>query len=145
MSRKILSFALILSFVIILAACGGNNKENSNNTSTNTPETPAPVVEVEEPSNEYGDTGGLKLPLVDKPTTITWMLVGENPVDDKMIVKEIEKRTGITVDFQVVPTATFQDKLRVTMASGKLPDIFHGLKPAELKKMGQQKSSSRHQ
>src|SRR5690606_19238257 len=87
--------------------------------------------------NQWGDTGGLKLPLVDKPTTLTWMLVGENPVNDKLIVKEIEKRTGIKLNIQTVPSASFQDKLRVTLGSGKLPDIFHGLKPAELKKLGQ--------
>ena len=136
MSRKYLSIILILSF-LILAACGSNNNNAANNVNEPAPvETPAetPV----EPNDEYGDTGGLTLPLVDKPTTISWMLISDNPANDKLIAKEIEKRTGITLDLQTNPSATFQDKLRVKMASGKLPDIFHGLKPAELKKLGQQ-------
>jgi putative aldouronate transport system substrate-binding protein len=66
------------------------------------------------------------------------MLVSENPANDKLIVKEIEKRTGITLDLQTYSPTTFQEKLRVIVASGNLPDIFHGLTPAELKKIGQQ-------
>jgi len=146
LSSKLISTALILSLMItVLAACGGGTKEkndasNSPSSSSSDPSSsPSSSPASSESAFEgYGDTGGLQLPIVDKPTTINWMLVGENPVNDKMIVKEIEKRTGITVNFQTVPSATFQDKLRVTMASGKLPDIFHGLKPEELKKLGQQ-------
>jgi putative aldouronate transport system substrate-binding protein len=145
MSRKILSITLILSLVItILAACSGkNNKEAVNSATNSAANTTAPSstpASTEDVTNKYGDTGGLKLPLVDKPTTINWMLVSENPANDKLIVKEIEKRTGITLNLITVPSATFQDKLRVTMASGKLPDIFHGLTPSELKKLGQQKA-----
>lgn len=146
MTRKLLSVVLICSLMItILAACGENNKDeaarNNNSATGNEANTPAEKPAAEESNqNQYGDTGGLKLPLVDKPTKITWMLVGENPVNDKLVAKEIEKRTGITVDFQTFSTTTYQDKLRVTVASGKLPDIFHGLKLAELNKIGQQKA-----
>src|SRR5690606_20782582 len=100
-TRKLLSVVLICSLMItILAACGGNNDNSSNNASTNTnvsgntntnsgsdasSETPA------EDTNQYGDTGGLTLPLVDKPTKITWMLVGESDVNDKLVKQEILK------------------------------------------------------
>lgn len=151
MSRKMLSVALILTLVITLIAACSSGNNNNGNTNTNTgssnntsnkgnngsTDTPAPSNN-EDTSSQYGDTGGLKLPLVDKPTTITWMLVSENPANDKLIAKEIEKRTGITLDLQTHSGATYQDKLRITLGSGKLPDIFHGLKPAELKKIGQQ-------
>ena len=149
MTRKLLSVVLICSLMItILAACGGNsgnnsannaasNSNTSGNTNTEKDNNAAPETSAEE-NNQYGDTGGLTLPLVDKPTKITWMLVGEGDANDKLVKQEILKRTGIEVDFQVVSGSTFQDKLRVTLASGKLPDIFHGLKPAELKEIGQQ-------
>ncbi|WP_438350565.1 extracellular solute-binding protein [Paenibacillus sp. FA6] len=139
MSRKMLSMTLVLALMIsVLAACGGGNNKSAgtNNTPANT--TTPPPVEETVAAPDYGDTGGLTLPLVDKPTTVTWMIATENPVNDKMIAKEIEKRTGITVDFQTHSSSNFQDKLRVTVASGKLPDIFSGLKASELKKMGQQ-------
>lgn len=151
MSRKLLNITLVVVLMLsIFTACAsnngnnGNNGNSANNGSSNSENkdggnaTETPTKEGEKLTDQYGDTGGLELPLVDKPTTITWMLVSENPANDKLIAKEIEKRTGITVDLQTVPPATYQDKLRVTMASGKLPDIFHGLKAAELKKMGQQ-------
>src|SRR5690606_6931779 len=85
MTRKLLSVVLMCSLIItILAACGGNNNngaagnDNSgSNTSTNTPQEKPGAVPAEE-NNQYGDTGGLTLPLVDKPTKITWMLVGES-------------------------------------------------------------------
>lgn len=147
MSRKFLKLVLIFTLIVtVVAACGGgknNGKKDAgdtpNNSSTNQSNNNDKdnSNEAEDLTNKWGDTGGIKLPIVDKPTTITWMLVGENPVNDKLIVKEIEKRTGITLDIQTVPSAGYQDKLSVIVGSGKLPDIFHGLKPAELKKLGQ--------
>ncbi|WP_055109271.1 extracellular solute-binding protein [Paenibacillus ihumii] len=142
MSKRLLSMTLVLVLVgSLLAGCGAKNaggkETNSSGGATNAP--PSNAV-VEDSTNEYGDTGGLKLPLVDKPTKLTWMVVSETPLNDKLVAKEIEKRTGITVDFQHYSSATFQDKLRLIVASGKLPDIFHGLKRDELKKIGQQKA-----
>ncbi|AGA57410.1 ABC-type sugar transport system, periplasmic component [Thermobacillus composti KWC4] len=147
--KRLLALLLVLTMIaMIIAACGGGNKEQGNNSSSNSTagssnsgSTNAASPESEgaaDTTAQYGDTGGLKLPLVDEPVTITWMLVGDEPVNDKLIAREIEKRTGIKVDFQVYSSATYQEKLRVTVASGKLPDIFHGLTAAELKKLGQQ-------
>lgn len=155
MSKKLLSIILVLSLIVtLLAACGGNNNgENVNNTN-NTKNTDnggnkdnggkTPDDSGDKKNNDsgnsadYGDTGGLELPLVDEPTTVTWMLVSNNEANDKLIAKEIEKRTGITVDLQTVPAASYKDKLRVTVASGNLPNIFHGLPSAELKEMGKE-------
>ncbi len=145
--KKLLSIAVVLSLVaMLIAACGGSGEKSGNGASPGASpsasdtgsETAGASAQPSETASQYGDTGGLKLPLVDKPTTITWMLVSDEPANDKMIAKEIEKRTGIKVNFQTYSSATFGEKLRVTVASGKLPDIFHGLKPAELKKLGQQ-------
>ncbi|RJE87634.1 extracellular solute-binding protein [Paenibacillus sp. 1011MAR3C5] len=139
MSKKLMTVVLALTLVAsMLAACSSNGNSGGNSPSAALTQSATPTGDGGEAANQYGDTGGLTLPLVDKPTTLTWMLVSDNPVNDKMIVKEIEKRTGIKLNIQNYSSATYQDKLRVTLASGKLPDIFHGLKPAELKKIGQQ-------
>ncbi|GGH09698.1 extracellular solute-binding protein [Paenibacillus segetis] len=142
MSKRLLSMALTLMVTSsLLAACGSNNNASGKETNTTNGATNAPTnAVVEEATNQYGDTGGLKLPLVDKPTTLTWMVVSDFQLNDKLIAKEIEKRTGITVDFQSYSATTFDDKLRLVVASGKLPDIFSGLRPDELKKIGQQKA-----
>lgn len=144
MSKRILSMVLVLIMAsTLLAACGsggGKNGSASNGDKNGgASNTPGNAV-VEDTSSQYGDTGGLKLPLVDKPTKLTWMVVSDFQLNDKLIAKEIEKRTGITVDFQSYSATTYEDKLRLVVASGKLPDIFNGLQPDELKKIGQQKA-----
>ncbi|HZG87719.1 extracellular solute-binding protein [Paenibacillus sp.] len=147
MKHKLVSTSLILTLLAsILAACSGSGGGEAAEPEATPPaandagtQQSQPAAEAEKPaSNPYGDTGGLTLPLVDKPTKLTWMLVSENPANDKLIAKEIEKRTGITLDLQTYSPTTYQDRLRVVVASGQLPDIFHGLTQAELKKIGQQ-------
>lgn len=146
MSKKLTQkwVALVISCVMlltVLAACSSNNGGNNggaatptNNSGTSTPATtPAPVETV-----DYGDTGGLTLPLVDKPTEITWMVTSDFNVDNTLVVQELEKRTGIKVKFQTVPSSQYKDKLAVTLASGDLPDIFYGLPLSELKDIGAQ-------
>jgi putative aldouronate transport system substrate-binding protein len=67
------------------------------------------------------------------------MLVSDNPdPSNSMVIKEIEKRTGIKLDIQAYTGQTFKDKLKVVVASGNLPDIWHGLTIAEVNKMGAQ-------
>ncbi|MFD0712037.1 extracellular solute-binding protein [Paenibacillus sp. GCM10027626] len=143
MTKKWLSMSLVLALsATLLAACGGNG--GTSNTKGSGNEKPANTnqgtTKTADP-NQYGDTGGVKLPIVDKPTTINWMVVSENTdLNDKLFVKEIEKRTGIKINFQAYSPTTYNDKLKVTVASGKLPDIFHGLTASELKKIGKQKA-----
>ncbi|MCY9592144.1 ABC transporter substrate-binding protein [Paenibacillus chitinolyticus] len=131
MTRKLLSTFLSLTlFATIASACAGGKQEGASSANTK-PSTAAAA--------DYGDTGGLKLPLVDEPVTLNWMLVSDNPdLSNKLIVKEIEKRTGIKLNIQAYSTANYKDKLKVVMASGKLPDVFHGLTPAEANKLGSQ-------
>ncbi|MDF2670264.1 MAG: extracellular solute-binding protein [Paenibacillus sp.] len=130
MSRK-LKISLVLTLTAaLIAGCGGTKEGN-----TETAASPTPQVS----SVNYGDTGGIKLPIVSQPTTLTWMLVSENMnLANSMVVKEIEKRTGIKLDIQAYSSQTYKDKLKVVVASGNLPDIWHGLSVAELNKMGGQ-------
>lgn len=135
MSRKFKSMLLSLSAVAIIASgCGGGTKESGSGALDAGKKAENGAV-----TQSYGDTGGLKLPIVDKPTTLTWMLVSDTPnLNDSMVVKEIEKRTGIKLDIQAYSSQTYKDKLKVVVASGKLPDIFHGQTQAEINKMGVQ-------
>ncbi|WP_419874846.1 extracellular solute-binding protein [Candidatus Pristimantibacillus sp. PTI5] len=142
MKKKWLTVMLALTMIIVsLAACSGNGGEKNNEGSTtNSPSNNPSTTPAADPQ-QYGDTGGLTLPIVKEPTTITYMLPSNaaNLNDNKLVVNEILKRTGIKVEFQTYSPQTYQDKLKVVVASGKLPDIFTGLKSAELKKIGQQK------
>ncbi|WP_274364570.1 extracellular solute-binding protein [Paenibacillus thermotolerans] len=152
MAKKMTYLALLLALVVSLfAGCGGGASEQSGGEpSGSAAENEAPAddsgdaaaaeeEQAAEEAQQYGDTGGLKLPLVDKPVTLTWMLVSENTnLNNSLIVQEIEKRTGIKLDIQAYSPATYKDKLKVVLASGKLPDLFHGLTLSEVNKMGSQ-------
>lgn len=150
MSKKVLSMILVFTLVAtLLAACGGGNNEennpgnnnnvdqssNTDNGNDNTDENAG--NDTEDTSSEYGDTGGLTLPLVDEPVTLKWMLVSDNTdLNESLIAKEIEKRTGITLDIQAYASGTYGEKLKAVLASGQLPDLFHGLPLAEVNDMG---------
>ena len=140
LTRKSMVMLLVLAMAMtLLAACSGNNGGNSNAGGTNGGGGSAgSAAPTESASADYGDTGGLTLPLVDEPTEITWMLVGEYEVNNSLVAQEIEKRTGIKVNFQTVSSSQYLDKLSVTLGSGDLPDIFHGLKIPELNDIGQE-------
>ncbi len=142
-------FALLLAIVLtfsFLTACSKEKPESVDKTQeTEQKEDDSKEQEEEKEEEEpeetvdYGDTGGLELPLVDEPVTITWMVVSSlTDANDKPVIKEIEERTGIKVDVMAVPKASYAEKLKITLGSGKLPDIVHGLSLAEANKMGAQ-------
>ncbi|CAM3905021.1 extracellular solute-binding protein [Cohnella lubricantis] len=136
-NRRVSSLLAGTMILALLAACSGNNGNNGA-ASTSPSSGASPSASASAAAADYGDTGGLTLPIVSEPTEITWMLVGEHDVNDLLVAKEIEKRTGIKVNFQTVSSAQYQDKLSVTLASGDLPDIVHGVPMNELKEMGQE-------
>lgn len=138
MLKKKKHFVVLSTLTLIaslVAGCsGGTTKQEVAGTSS----TPSQAVSTNTEKN-IGDTGGLKLPIVDKPTTITWMLDSANTnLSDSMVVKEIEKRTGIKLDIQAYTSQTYNDKLKLVVASGKLPDIFYLLPLEETNKLGLQ-------
>jgi len=75
---------------------------------------------------DYGDTGGITLPLVSKPTTLKYY-VQEHPSTpfkkDWVIWKNLSEATGITFDFVVVGADTFEQKMRLLYSTNDLPDI----------------------
>jgi putative aldouronate transport system substrate-binding protein len=54
------------------------------------------------------------------------------PKDDSPVALEIEKLTNSNIHFEWVPNASYQDKMNITLASGKLPTIMYipGVKEA---------------
>ncbi len=146
MKKRFISCILVVAMAAGLLAGCGNSKpaETSKTDPTKAPQTETAkdaekTPEAETEDSIYGDTGGLKLPLVDKPTTVTWMLQSQvQGLNDKDVIKEIEKRTGITLDIQSYPGTSYADKLNITLASGTLPDIITGSTFSEVNKLGGQ-------
>ena len=120
--KKLLIIALtVVMMFSVLAGCTNTGQQTPSPTqAVDKSPTEQPTGEpTTEPEDNYGDTGGLTLPLVDKEVKLTWMLVTSlTDVNDKPIIKELEKRTGINLDIQAVPGSSYAEKLKITMGSG---------------------------
>ncbi len=151
--KQFISLALSLTLLFTLAACGGSatpttSEGKSTSEGTTTTKTEESTTEgsegsetsSEEPGEDYGDTGGLKLPVVDSPVDITWVVA--SPVEnltDKQIPQEISKRTGVNLIIESYPEASYPEKVKSMIGSGSVPDIFTGaLSLAELNEYGEQ-------
>ena len=72
-------------------------------------------------------TGGLKLPLVDSPVTITWMVPSDvTNLNDLPVVKEISRRTGVTLNLMAYPKK-MAEKAEHRSGKRQLPDIINGV------------------
>ncbi|BFH64359.1 ABC transporter substrate-binding protein [Paenibacillus azoreducens] len=81
-------------------------------------------------------------PIVDKPLTLKIMSQDAGKADwGKMpVMQEMEKLTGIHMEYQLTPIDSFATKKNLIFASGDMPDIFYAadLKPAEQVTYGSQ-------
>jgi len=127
------TLCLGLAAVIGMAGCSGNSANdpgNTGNSNTNVTETSAPVdnSKVEATGTVY-DTGGVQLPLAE-PGTVELTYMGNDVwapnksfKDNLPVQQEIEKRTGIKMNFDVYSSDT-ELVLQTRLASGvNLPDI----------------------
>lgn len=111
-SMKALTMLVAIG-VLVSTVSGCGKKENSTDTKTNTDVSDA------KPGNQT-------LPLVSKPTTFKVWLPTNNNVksfDDSEYFKELEKRTGVHVEFISPAVGQEQASLNLLIASGGLPDI----------------------
>ncbi|MFD2701123.1 extracellular solute-binding protein [Paenibacillus shunpengii] len=98
-SIKVLSLSLALT--TILAGCGSNSSSNNN----------------ESPSSVQSK----------KQTEISIFTINysaETPQADNVIELEMEKRTDTKLDITFQPANSFDDKFKVTLSSGQLPDVM---------------------
>ena len=75
---------------------------------------------------DYGDTGGLKLPITKKGEHIS-ILASSSEIDlqDSAFIQELIRRTGVDLEVIAVAPSTMSEKTKVMAASGDaMPDIF---------------------
>ncbi|MGG1634973.1 extracellular solute-binding protein [Paenibacillus sp. FSL K6-3182] len=122
-SSLLLSITLLAS---VLAACGSPNEGKSNNGSTGSKGSTS--VEASGVSKDG-------FPIVKEPITLKMMSqdVGVADWNQMPVLQEMEKLTGIKLQFQNAPLDSFATKKNLVFASGDLPDMFYAadLKPAE--------------
>ena len=90
-------------------------------------------------------TEGVKkegFPIVDEPITLTVMSQDAGVADwnTMPVLQEMEKLSGIKLEYQLSPIDSFETKKNLVFASGDLPDMFYAadLKPAEQVTYGSQ-------
>lgn len=135
--------ALMLCLCLLMAACQGGG----GSASTAEPAASAPAdASAATSGTDAGEanaagterTGGLALPLVDEPVTITWMVPSDvENLNGLPVLEEIAKRTGITINMMPYPSKSYSEKLNTMIGSGSLPDIVNGMILADTNAYGQ--------
>lgn len=128
--RKASSLLLSLTLLIsVLAACGSPNANDEGNAKGSNAGTETAT------SNQAEGVSKEGFPIVSEPITLKMMSQDVGVADwNKMpVLQEMEKLTGIKLQYQNAPLDSFATKKNLVFASGDLPDIFYAadLKPAE--------------
>ncbi|GIN70024.1 ABC transporter substrate-binding protein [Bacillus sp. J14TS2] len=130
MKNKKVIFLLMMSLMLVLAACSGKKSSG--------PETPEISEEDLENVNESG------MPIVNEPITLKFM-AGKPPTtaddyNEVLIWKEYEEMTNVHIDWELVPFEAREEKRNLALAGGKLPDVFYtmALPNSDLLKYGEQ-------
>lgn len=109
MLKKIISLLTAVSLVLMLCSC---NSDIGN-------------LIYKATSEEYGDTGGLSLPIDVEGTTVSIMLSSAiQDLEDKMVIKELCERTGIDINIINVPSSEMSQETKVLLSTNDLPDIL---------------------
>src|SRR5690625_2173630 len=110
MNKKLLLTFISVLFLIILAACGGNNGSENNESVDNPTE-----------SNDEGTKS-------DEEVNLTFWHIetGESTTVVENAVKRFEeKHEGVSVDVVQVENDPYKTNLVVAMGGGSPPDVFH--------------------
>lgn len=116
---KVLSALLVAVMALSIGACG-KNPESTESTGNTGGETAASTSGTSSQSNSAG------LPIVkDK---ITLRILSETRADiqlgnDMPVFQELEKRTNVHLDWELLPVTKPEEKLNLIMSSGQLPDL----------------------
>lgn len=107
-------FAVFLACVLILSLTACNGNTSSSDSGTNDSSTPATsgTSETQEP-----ETVEITAFAMEGPYTT-------GDFNDLAIWKYSEEATGVKVNFETAPSASFEEKLALKFASNELPDVF---------------------
>lgn len=134
--RIALFIAVIMMVAVFLPACGKTEKAPT----SDAPDTSTSKVESKEEAKEESketaaeekyEKGDYTLPIVEEETVIRWMgrdseEAGTSFLTSPSIVwDEVQKRTGITVEWDVVPNQEYREIMGLRLASKQdMPDII---------------------
>ena len=134
-AKKLVALLLVLAMVLSLAACGnGGNSSTSSETSTSSAAEDSSAAEEGETGDdgETAETGEFQLPIVDEPTTLSYFVADDSNAaimttdwNDNEFYQEMERRTGVHLEFEMVSSADYQTNFNLMIASGNLADMIY--------------------
>lgn len=134
-AKKLVALLLVLAMVLSLAACGnGGNSSTSSETSTSSAAEDSSAAEGsgDESQAETSETGEFQLPIVDEPTTLSYFVADDSNCaimttdwNDNEFYQEMERRTGVHLEMEMVSSADYQTNFNLMIASGTLADLIY--------------------
>jgi len=126
--KKILCLMLAIVLAMgIFSGCGQNENTSAIEVYSKEELTPEKI----------GDYGKLKLPFAKGEKIEILVSSDISNLEDLLVVKELEKRTGADLELTIVPPSAANDKINVILASKTLPNIMSaGEKTGEFGKQG---------
>ena len=121
--------------MLSLGACGGNGESSTSSEaspSSTTEESGAAAESGDESQAETAETGEFQLPIVDEPTTLSYFVADDSNAaimttdwNDNEFYQEMERRTGVHLEFEMVSSADYQTNFNLMIASGNLADMIY--------------------
>lgn len=129
MKRKVLAMLLAMSMTLVgLAGCGSTGEKNGTESTTEST--------VESETAETGETAASEdnfnkegYPIVNEPITLKVMLAIRDTdsliePNEMPLIQELEQKTGVHIEWEVIKAADWDTKLNLMFASGEYPDII---------------------
>lgn len=115
----------LLLVTVIVAGCSNQSNNNANNGQN------ASNAGQENSANTDSNLNTTGLPIVNEPITLKVAVVKSNlskvDIAQKEVIKDLESKTNIKVEWQEIPEDVAQEKVNLMLASGDLPDVLIGL------------------
>lgn len=134
-AKKLVALLLSLALVLSLGACGGNGESSTSSEaspSSTTEESGAAAESGDESQAETAEIGEFQLPIVDEPTTLSYFVADDSNAaimttdwNDNEFYQEMERRTGVHLEFEMVSSADYQTNFNLMIASGNLADMIY--------------------
>lgn len=112
---KVCSVIILVTMIISLAACGNNNDQNAANT-TGANSTDGSSANVDASWEKYKGTTLTYW----HPFTSTYI----KSIDENRVMQEMEKITGIKIEFTTPPAGQEDEAFNLMIASGEYPDLI---------------------
>ena len=114
------------------AGVSGSSTSSEASPSSTTEESGAAAESGDESQAETAETGEFQLPIVDEPTTLSYFVADDSNAaimttdwNDNEFYQEMERRTGVHLEFEMVSSADYQTNFNLMIASGNLADMIY--------------------